>query len=121
MTIPPVSRKQDECGEWVTALCPYGEEGCPDNEGDFDIVMPEPMTGTSGGGYKVRVVDIHDEEDGDCSDEFYLLASDEAPQVGDADGPSLVVTSPAVGDIAEACHEYTVEVSTRAAHVEELE
>lgn len=46
--------KQDECGEWVTALCPYGEDGCPDNEGDYDIVMPEPMTGTSGSGYKVR-------------------------------------------------------------------
>ncbi len=45
---------QDECGEWVTALCPYGEDGCPDNEGDYDIVMPEPMGGVSGSGYKAR-------------------------------------------------------------------
>lgn len=60
---------------------------------------------------QVRVVDIDDEPDADCSDEFFLLASNEAPQVGDADGPSLVVTSPALGDVAEACNEYTVEVS----------
>ena len=95
----------------MTALCPYGEEGCPDNEGDYDIVMPEPMMGTSGSGYKVRVVDIHDEEDGDCSDEFYLLASEDAPSAGDADGPYVTVTSPAEGDSAEAGEEYTVEVS----------
>lgn len=118
--LPPMplpDTKQDDCGDWVAALCPYGEEGCPDNEGDYDIVMPEPMLGTSGGGYKVRVVDVHDEEDGDCSDEFFLLASNEAPKVGDTNGPSLVVTTPAAGDIAEACEEYTVEVSTYI-HVE---
>lgn len=68
---------QDECGEWVTALCPYAETGCPDNDGDFDIVMPEPMSGTSGSGYKVRVADVDDEESADCSDEFFLLASEE--------------------------------------------
>ena len=110
----PLHTKQDSCGEWVTALCPYGEEGCPDNEGDFDIVMPEPMEGTSGPGYKVRVVDIHDPEDGHCSDEFNLIRSDEAPQLGDADEPFLIVTSPGAGDTAHACQEYTVEVSTHA-------
>lgn len=94
----------------MTALCPYGEEGCPDNEGDYDIVMPEPLEGHSGSGYKVYVQDIHDEEDGDCSDEFYLLASEEAPAVGDEDGPTLTVTSPAEADIAKTCDEYTVEV-----------
>ena len=94
----------------MTALCPYGETGCPDNEGDYDIVMPEPMSGTSGAGYKVRVMDIDDEEDADCSDEFYLLASDEAPAVGDSDGPFLEVTSPSDGDVAVAGEEYTVEV-----------
>lgn len=102
---------QDDCGEWVTALCPYGETGCPDNEGDYDIVMPEPMSsGTSSSGYKVRVMDVSDESSVDCSDTFYLLASDEAPSVGDADGPSLMVTSPAGGDMAMAGDEYTVEV-----------
>ena len=101
---------QDECGDWVTALCPYGSTGCPDNDGDYDVVMPEPLMGTSSG-YKVRVMDVNDVSDVDCSDEFYLLASEEAPMVGDEDGPSLVVTSPEEGDIAMAGGEYTVEVS----------
>lgn len=102
---------QDDCGEWVTALCPYGEDGCPDNKGDYDIVMPEPMSG-SGGGYKVRVVDVDDEEDGDCSAEFTLMASDEVPAVGSVDGPYIEVTAPASGDMAKACNEYTIEVRT---------
>lgn len=46
----------------------------------------------------------------DCSDEFYLMASEEAPVVGDVDGPHLVVTSPMLNDEAEAGEEYTVEV-----------
>lgn len=56
----------------MTALCPYGENGCPDNEGDYDVVMPEPLSGTSGSGYKVRnwympvtpSVSCHDADDG---------------------------------------------------------
>lgn len=100
---------QDDCGEWLTALCPYADTGCPDSKGDYDIVMPEPMDGVSGSGYKVRVMDVSDESMMDCSDEFYLLASEEAPEVGDEEGPYLVVTSPAEGDVAMAGNEYTVE------------
>eukprot|EP00752_Nemacystus_decipiens_P014646 g13043.t1 len=101
---------EDDCGEWVTALCPYAEDGCPDSEGDYDVVMPEPMVGTSGSGYKVRVVDVEDpEEAADCSDEFYLMMSEEAPQVGDVDGPYLIVTAPEAGDSADAGEVYTVE------------
>lgn len=96
----------------MTALCPYGDTGCPDNEGDYDIVMPEPMNGLSGSGYKVRVMDVSNEGDSDCSDEFALLASSEAPTTVGPDY-SLVVTSPAEGDMAEAGEEYTVEVSDR--------
>ena len=45
---------QDECGDWVTSLCPYGDSGCPDNEGDYDVTMPMPMAGTGTGAvYKV--------------------------------------------------------------------
>lgn len=103
---------QDECGEWVTALCPYGETGCPDNEGDYDIVMPEPMIGHSGDGYKVRVMDVNDELSVDCSDQFHLVPSDEVPLVGAPGGPYLRVTSPADGDIALSGRTYTVEVRT---------
>lgn len=55
-------------------------------------------------------MDVDDEEDADCSDEFYLMAHAEAPTAGDADGPYVMVTSPAEGDSAEAGEEYTVEV-----------
>ncbi|CAM9338621.1 unnamed protein product [Ectocarpus sp. 12 AP-2014] len=99
---------EDSCGDWVTALCPYGEDGCPDNEGDYDIIMPEPMSGESNSGYKVRVMDVSDEDGMDCSDAFYLMASEDAPDAGES-GYSLTVTSPAEGDSAEAGEEYTVE------------
>lgn len=94
----------------VTALCPYGETGCPDNEGDYDIVMPEPMDGMSMSGYKVHVMDVDDEEGADCSDAFFLMASDEAVTTPDMDSYYLTVTSPSTGDMAEAGEEYTVEV-----------
>lgn len=94
----------------MTALCPYADRGCPDSDGDFDVVMPEPMFGTSGSGYKVRVADATDDSISDCSDEFYLMASEEAPEVGDDDGPTIVVTSPSDGDSAVPGEEYTVEV-----------
>ncbi|CAM9863450.1 unnamed protein product [Hapterophycus canaliculatus] len=99
---------EDSCGDWVTALCPYGEDGCPDNEGDYDIVMPEPMSGMEGSGYKVRVMDVGDEGEMDCSDSFMLLPSDDAPMAGE-EGYYLMVTSPSTGDVAEAGEEYTVE------------
>lgn len=57
------------------------------------------------------MADVMDESASDCSDEFYLMASEEAPGVGDVQGPYLVVTSPAEGDFAEAGELYTVEVS----------
>ena len=73
--------------------------------------MPEPMSGTSNTGYKIRVEDINDEESVDCSEPFTLLPSELTPIAGEADGPVLVVTSPMDDDMAEACMEYTVEVS----------
>lgn len=100
---------QDDCGDWVTALCPYGDVGCPDSEGDYDVDMPEPMAGKSGSGYKIRVMDVNDESESDCSDEFELIESEEAEEeIGDT--AYLVVTSPEEGDLAMAGGEYTVEV-----------
>lgn len=95
----------------MTALCPYGKDGCPDNMGDYDVVMPEPMPDASSMGYKVRVTDVDDESSADCSDLFYLMKSEEAPKVDDgARGPDLFVTSPEEGDVAVAGDEYTIEV-----------
>lgn len=98
----------------MTALCPYAEYGCLDYEGNYDIVMPEPMEGTSGSGYKIRVMSVADESIVDCSSEFILIASDQAPLITDSDGPQLVVISPQDDDVAVAGEEYTVEVSMRS-------
>lgn len=58
-------------------------------------------------------MDIDEADEADCSDEFYLMASEEAPETGDIDGPYLFVTSPASGDFAQAGEVYTVEVRER--------
>lgn len=97
----------------MAALC-TDERGCNDIMGNYDVVMPEPLGGVSGTGYKVRVMDVADESLVDCSAEFILVASDEAPAVGDADGPHLEVLTPQDGDMAFAGGDYTVEVSTHA-------
>ncbi|CAM9225588.1 unnamed protein product [Ascophyllum nodosum] len=99
----------DDCGEWVANLCPLGEAGCPDSAGDYDVVMPEPKSGTSNTGYKIRVTDINDEESADCSEPFTLLPSAETTTVGEVNEPTLVVISPMYGDMAVVCMEYTVE------------
>lgn len=70
--------------------------------------MPQPMDDTSGSGYKIRVENVADESDYDCSDDFYLMASEMAP-TDDETGPRLTVTSPAMDDVAVAGDEYTVE------------
>lgn len=106
-----VNFRQDDCGEWVTALCEYGDGGCPDTSGTYGVSMPEPMDDSSGSGYKVRVADAADESNMDCSAEFTLVASE-----SDSDEDNtrhLYVTSPEEGDLAFAGEEYTVEVSQR--------
>eukprot|EP00904_Undaria_pinnatifida_P002476 jgi/Undpi1/12229/HiC_scaffold_5.g01905.m1 len=101
------SCEEDDCGEWVTALCEYGDGGCPDTSGTYGVSMPEPMDDSSGSGYKVRVADAADESNMDCSAEFTLVASE-----SDSDEDNtrhLYVTSPEEGDLAFAGEEYTVE------------
>lgn len=58
---------------------------------------------------KVRVAEVDDGE-ADCSGEFYLMASDEAPTFPDPETYYMVVTSPEDGDVAMVGEEYTVEV-----------
>lgn len=81
-----------------------------DTQGNYDVVMPEPMDGTSSG-YKVRVGDAVDEENVDCSSDFTLAASTDDTVV--SSDRHLYVTSPEEGDMAFAGQEYTVEVRTR--------
>lgn len=63
---------------------------------------------------QVRVADVSDESNADCSDPFYLLESEDVPNWMTKDGPFLYVTSPQEGDVAVAGDEYTVEVSLSA-------
>lgn len=102
--------REDECGEWVTSLCPYGERGCPDNEGDYDIVMPEPLTAAEPGGvYKVLVMDAHDENNWSCSGGFDLVSAEDVVIDEGADWtPGMTVTAPREGDLAYAGETYTV-------------
>eukprot|EP00752_Nemacystus_decipiens_P008618 g7697.t1 len=88
---------EDSCGDFVSSLCPYAEKGCPDSDGDYDVILPEPVGG-SGGGYTILVSDSHDDSNYDCSREFYLMASGDASRVGEVDGPSMEVVSPTTVD-----------------------
>ena len=99
------SSPQEDCGDWVAALCDDAD-GCSDIEGNYDVVMPEPLEGVTGSGYKVRVMDVNDESNTGCSADFTLVAS------GDSDEAFLVVTAPEAGNMAYAGDEYTVEVSS---------
>ena len=96
---------EESCGEWVTALCPYEEEGCVDFHGDYDVVLPQPLIMESGPGYKIGVLGVGDESFG-CSEEFSLIRSEDVPEGNDY---SLNVTAPVFGDIAIIGEEYTVE------------
>lgn len=93
-----------DCLEWVTALCPHMETGCPDSEGDYDVEFPEPMTNTSGHVYTIGVLDMKTEDFG-CSDGFVLLGSGSKPPAE----PYVEVLEPQYGDLALTGETYTVE------------
>lgn len=102
-----VGESEMSCGEWVTALCPYGENGCPDSTGDYDIVFPEPMTVyAKRSRYRIGVLGIEDGSFG-CSEEFTLLAEGEVAK--HSDEYFLNVTAPVDGDEVVAGHMYDVE------------
>lgn len=109
---PPAPSRhcQGECGQFVAELCPFGDEGCPDTDGDYDVVLPEPLNYETSEGYQIFVADAHDPSVFACSADFTLMASKQAPVVGDKNGPHLAVTSPAEGDAALAGNQYTVKV-----------
>lgn len=81
---------------------------CLHSQGAFDVTLPEPLHGTSAG-YKVRLSESSTIYSS-CSREFRLVSSDEAPMVGEPNGPFLTVKRPWVGDAATAGQTYKVEV-----------
>ncbi|CAN0243689.1 unnamed protein product [Ectocarpus sp. 6 AP-2014] len=100
------SMDEDSCGTWATALCPYGESGCLDSTGDYDVVLPEPAPDLSDSAYRIGVLGVEDGSFG-CSDKFFLITEGAAPT--DPDKYFLEVTAPADGDVAVTGHAYDVQ------------
>ncbi|AAK14577.1 unnamed protein product [Ectocarpus sp. 4 AP-2014] len=99
---------EDSCGSWVTALCPYGERGCPDSTGDYDVVLPEPATDLPDSTYRIGVLGVEDGSFG-CSDKFTLTTEQATSK--DPDKYFLSVTAPADGDVAVIGDTYEVQFS----------
>lgn len=74
------------------------------------IMLPEPVAGHSNNGYRVRIAEVGTEKFR-CSEDFYLMASADAPVAGEPGGPTMAVISPDAGSMAVAGEVYTVEVS----------
>lgn len=74
------------------------------------MLMPEPIAGVSGDGYRVRIAEVNGTDRAKCSDDFYLVSSSDVPDVGEPDGPSMVVVEPSSDAVAIAGDTYTVEV-----------
>lgn len=73
------------------------------------VVLPEPIAGHSNNGYRMRISEVGTEKFR-CSDDFYLMASADAPAQGEPGGPMIEVVSPDAGAMAVAGEVYTVEV-----------
>ena len=71
--------------------------------------MPEPITGSSGDGYRVRIAEVGTDK-AYCSDDFYLMSSADAALVEGVGGASLGVVAPNSDSMAVSGEEYTVEV-----------
>lgn len=74
------------------------------------ITLPEPVAGHSNNGYRMRIAEVGTDKFR-CSEDFYLMASADAPALGELGGPSMAVVSPDAGAMAVAGEVYTVEVS----------
>lgn len=76
--------------------------------------MPEPLDGVSSNGYRVRLAQVgYGSERIRCSEDFYLVSSQDVPLPGNTGGPSMAVVSPTADSIAVAGNEYTIEVRVR--------
>ncbi|CAM9155673.1 unnamed protein product [Ectocarpus sp. 12 AP-2014] len=91
------------CGSWVTALCPYGEHGCPDSAGDYDVVLPAPASDLPESGYRIGVSDVVYDGMRGCSAPFALLTEEDVAGLA-----SLNVTAPVDGDVAVIGESYDV-------------
>lgn len=102
---------EGDCGFLVENLCTNGDQGCgSDADGAYEALMPEPLDGVSSNGYRVRLAQVgYGSERIRCSEDFYLVSSQDVPLPGNTGGPSMAVVSPTADSIAVAGNEYTIE------------
>ncbi|CAM9630274.1 unnamed protein product, partial [Sphacelaria rigidula] len=99
----------DNCGFLLDPLCPEAE-GCAQNtNGGYEVVMPEPLSGVSSNGYRVRIAEVGGQARVRCSDDFYVMASADVAELGEAGGASIEILSPTADDVAVSGEEYTVQ------------
>lgn len=98
----------EDCGFYIADLSGEGKDACATSADGCDVVMPEPLGGVSGDGYRVRISEVGT-ENARCSSEFYLVASEDAPGPGEMGGPTVVVVEPNSNSVAVAGDAYTIE------------
>lgn len=106
----PPTHQDEDCGFYIADLSGEGKDACATSADGCDVVMPEPLGGVSGDGYRVRISEVGT-ENARCSSEFYLVASEDAPGPGEMGGPTVVVVEPNSNSVAVAGDAYTIEVS----------
>lgn len=76
--------KPPDCGLLLESLCPEAE-GCV-QDADGGVTMPESLGGMSGDGYRMRTTQVGGLDKVLCSEDFNLMASEDAPVVGEVGG-----------------------------------
>ena len=99
----------DDCGFYIADLCGESGSNCVQEESTAEVVLPEPIAGYSGDGYRVRITEVGTDRFR-CSQDFYLMSSADAALVGMDGGASLDVVVPTSYSVAVAGEEYTIEV-----------
>ncbi|CAM9817657.1 unnamed protein product, partial [Sphacelaria rigidula] len=102
---------QENCGFLLDPLCPEAEGCVQDTNGGHEVVMPEPSSGVSSNGYRVRIAEVGGQARVRCSDDFYLMSSADVGELGEPGGASIEILFPTVDDVAVSGEEYTFDFS----------
>ena len=85
--------QDDDCGFYVADLCDESGSDCVQEDSTAEVVMPEPIAGNSGDGYRVRIAEVGT-DNFRCSQDFCLVSSADAALVGVAGGATMDVVVP---------------------------
>eukprot|EP00903_Cladosiphon_okamuranus_P010794 g10199.t1 len=99
----------DNCGFWIANVCNEDDPACmTQDDQSSQITLPEPVAQHSNNGYRIRIAEVGTDKFR-CSEDFYLMASADAPAAGQPGGPSMAVIAPDAGAMAVAGEVYTIE------------